>query len=139
MRPTSEDMQAIHLDVHRLDPARRPTPLELTAAGLLLATVILHIAAMVPQYFGGSGQGSLWSQPDQAALYSVLAAGWALALGLGLTGPSRSGMSAGLAAGVAATDLGFRLVDLGGVFRFGTGQAAAGLWLMTAAWVVGAA
>jgi hypothetical protein len=132
-------MQLMHPETHLTDAARRPTALDLTAAGLLLATVILHMVAMVPHYYGGPGQGSLWSQPDQAALYSVLAAGWAAALGLGLTGPARAGLSAGLAVGLAVTEFGFRLTDLGEVFRYGTGQASTGLWLMTAAWVFGAA
>jgi hypothetical protein len=39
---------------------------------------------------------------------------------------------------MAATEFGFRLSDLGEVFRYGFGAAAPGLWLMTAAWVVGA-
>ncbi|HEY3809909.1 MAG TPA: hypothetical protein VGL49_00635, partial [Acidimicrobiales bacterium] len=117
----------------------RPTALELTAAGLLLGTVVLHVVAMLPQYLAGAGQGSLASQPDQAALYAVLAAGWAAALGIGLTGPARAGVGAGMAAGLAVTEFGFRLSDLGQVFRYGSGQAEAGLWLMTAAWAVGAA
>ena len=132
-------MQLMHPETHLTDAARRPTALDLTAAGLLLATVILHVVAMVPHYYGGPGQGSLWSQPDQAALYSVLAAGWAAALGLGLTGPARAGLSAGLAVGLAVTEFGFRLTDLGEVFRYGTGQASTGVWLMTAAWAFGAA
>ena len=98
-------MQLVYPDVYVHDAARRPTPLDLLAAGLLLATVILHAVAMTPQYLGGLGQGSLWSQPDQAALYSVLAAGWALALGLGLTGPARARISAGLAVGLGVMGL----------------------------------
>ena len=43
-----------------------------------------------------------------------------------------------LAVGMAATEFGFRLSDLGEVFRYGSGSAAPGLWLMTAAWVLGA-
>jgi hypothetical protein len=111
----------------------------LTAAGLLQGTVVLHVVAMLPHYFAGAGQGSLASQPDQAALYAVLAAGWAAALGIGLTGPARAGVGAGMAAGLAVTEFGFRLSDLGQVLRYGSGQAQAGLWLMTAAWAVGAA
>lgn len=119
---------------------RRPAPLELVAAGLLAATVVLHVAAMVPAYFAGSGNNSsLVSQPDQAALYSVLAASWALALAIGLTGPHRTPMAAALAAGVAATELGFRVADLGDALRYGTSLVGAGLWVMEAAWVVGAA
>src|ERR1700722_9111031 len=132
-------MHLMDSEIHLPDAARRPTSLELVAAGLLLATVILHVVAMVPHYYGGPGQGSAWSQPDQAALYSVLAAGWAVALGLGLTGPARAGVSAGAAVGLAATEFGFRLSDLGEVFRYGVGQASTGLWLMTAAWAGGAA
>jgi hypothetical protein len=119
--------------------ARRPAAIDLLAGGLLAATVILHVVAMLPHYFGGAGQASLWSQPDQAAEYVVLAAGWALALGLGLSSPARAGVAAGLAVGIGATELGFRLSDLGDVFRYGSGQAAAGLWLMSVAWAVGAA
>jgi hypothetical protein len=119
--------------------ARRPTALEVTAAGLLAASVVLHLVAMVPHYYGGAGQTSLWSEPDQAAEYAVLAAGWALALGIALTGPARARMAAAVAVGVAATEFGLRLSDVGEVIRYGTGEASAGLWLMTAAWVVGAA
>lgn len=121
------------------DPAR-PTPVEAVAALLLAATAVLHVVAMVPDYFVGSGTaGSLFSQTDQAALYSILAAAWALALAIGLTGPGRIPLSAGLAAGVAATEFGFRFSDVGSVIRYGTSTAGAGLWLMAAAWVVGAA
>ena len=119
---------------------RRPAPLELIAAGLLAATVVLHVVAMMPAYFAGTGaNSSLVSQPDQAALYAVLAASWALALVIGFTGPHRTPVAAALAAGVAAAELGFRVADLGDVFRYGTSTVGAGLWLMEAAWVVGAA
>ncbi len=119
---------------------RRPSVLELSAAGMLATAVILHLVALIPQYYGGPGQGSLWSEPDQAAQYLLLSAGWALALGVALTGPARVRLGAAIAVGVAATEFGFRLSDLGEVFRYGSAAAAApGLWLMTAAWVVGAA
>lgn len=119
---------------------RRPAPLDLAAAGLLFATVVLHVVAMFPGYFLGSTSGSsLTSSPDQAALYAVLAASWALALGIGLTGPDRTPMAAALAVGVAAGELGFRVADLGDAIKYGTSQVGAGLWLMEAAWVVGAA
>jgi hypothetical protein len=117
--------------------ARRPGALDFVAALLLLATVVLHVAAMAPTYFAGTG--SLMSQPDQAALYSVLAASWALALGIGLTGPHRTPVAAAIAVGVAVTELGFRAADLGDALRFGTGTVGSGLWLMEVAWVVGAA
>ena len=113
--------------------ARRPAPIDFLAAVLLVATVVLHVVAMTPTYFKGSG--SLTSQPDQAALYSVLAAAWALALVIGLTGPHRTPVSAGLAVGVALTELGFRASDLGLSTQLSAGR---GLWLMEAAWVVGA-
>ena len=118
---------------------RHPSVLELSAAGMLATAVILHLVALIPQYYGGPGQGSLWSEPDQAAQYLLLSAGWALALGVALTGPARVRLGAAIAVGVAATELGFRLSDLGEVFRYGSAAAAPGLWLMTAAWVVGAA
>ena len=119
---------------------RRPAPLDLAAAGLLVATVVLHVVAMFPGYFLGSSSGSsLTSSPDQAALYSVLAASWALALAIGLTGPDRTPMAAGLAVGVAAGELGFRVADLGDALKYGTSLVGPGLWLMEAAWVVGAA
>ncbi len=119
---------------------RRPAPLDLAAAGLLVATVVLHVVAMFPGYFLGSGTGSsLTSSPDQAALYSVLAASWALALGIGLTGPDRTPMAAALAVGVAAGELGFRVADLGDALKYGTALVGPGLWLMESAWVVGAA
>ena len=120
--------------------SRHPTRLELVAGALLLGTVILHVAAMFPTYFSGAGShSSVASQPDQAALYAVLAAAWVLALGVGLTGPARMPLCAGLAAGVAATELGFRVSDVGDAIRFGSSQAGAGLWLMAVAWLVGAA
>jgi hypothetical protein len=122
------------------NPARRPAWLDLCAAGLLLSTVVLHVVAMFPRYFGGSlAQGSLWSQPDQAALYAVLAAGWALALGLVLAGPARMRLGAAVAVGLAVTELGFRVADLGQALHEGVGQSSTGMWLMTASWVTGAA
>jgi hypothetical protein len=119
--------------------SRRPTGVDLLAGILLAGTVILHVVAMIPTYSGGSVNGSLVSQPDQAALYSVLAAGWALALVVGLTGPVRIPIAAGLAVGLAATEMGFRLTDIGSVIRYGSSQAGPGLWIMTSAWAVGAA
>ena len=116
--------------------SRRPTGLDFAAALLLLATVVLHVVAMVPTYFVGTG--SLMSQADQAALYSVLAAAWALALGIGLTGPHRTPVAAAIAVGVAVTELGFRVADLGDAIHYGTNTVGAGLWLMEAAWVIGA-
>jgi hypothetical protein len=131
-------MQALASPARRDAPGRRPTVLELSAAGLLAMSVILHLVALIPHYYGGPGQGSLWSEPDQAAQYVLLAAGWALALGVALTGPARVRLGAAIAVGVAATEFGFRLSDLGEVFRYGSAAAATGLWLMTAAWAVGA-
>jgi hypothetical protein len=113
--------------------------LELAAGGLLLATVVLHIVAMFPNYFTGGAPASITSQADQAALYAVVAGAWATALGFGLAGPRWVRIAAAFAAGTALAELGFRVSDLGQVFRYGTGQAGAGLWIMTAAWVVGAA
>ncbi|MGC8513679.1 MAG: hypothetical protein ACP5P1_11715 [Acidimicrobiales bacterium] len=114
----------------------RPSRLELLAGGLLAATVVLHVVAMFPTYF--TSQGSLASQTDQAALYAVLAASWALALAIGISGPDRTKGAAALAVGVAATELGFRLSDVGDAVKYGTQTAGAGLWLMSAAWGVGA-
>ncbi len=119
--------------------SRHPTRLEIVSGALLAGTVILHVAAMFPTYSSLGGNASLASQPDQAALYSVLAAAWMLALGVGLTGPARLPLCAGLAAGVAATELGFRVSDVGDAIRLGSGQAGPGLWLMAVAWLVGAA
>ncbi len=122
------------------DAVRRPNRIDLLAGVLIACSVVLHVVAMFPTYFAGPGDhGSLASQPDQAALYAVLAAGWALVLVIGLTGPARMPVAAGVAVGLAATELGFRITDLGYVARYGTVEAGAGLWLMTAAWVVGAA
>ena len=119
---------------------RHPTGLELGAGILLVATVVLHVVAMFPTYFGGpAGHASLFSQADQAASYSVLAAGWALVLGIGLTGPSRIPICAGLATGLAATEFGFRVSDVGAVIRYGSDLGGTGLWIMVAAWVTGAA
>ncbi len=114
----------------------RPTRLELLAGGLLAATVILHVVAMFPAYF--TSEGSLAGQTDQAALYAVLAASWALALAIGVSGPDRTKGAAALAVGIAATELGFRLSDIGDAVKYGTQTAGAGLWLMAAAWFVGA-
>ena len=118
---------------------RHPSRLELAAGGLLLATVILHVAAMFPDYFSGGAAASIASQADQAALYAVVAGAWAAALGLGLAGPRWVRIAAAFAVGAAVGELGFRVSDLGQVFRYGTGQAGPGLWIMTAAWVCGAA
>jgi hypothetical protein len=119
---------------------RHPTRLELSAGILLVATVALHVVAMIPAYFTGpAGHASVFSQADQAASYSILAAGWALVLGIGLTGPSRITICAGLATGLALTELGFRVSDVGAIIRYGSALAGAGLWIMVAAWVVGAA
>ena len=90
---------------------------------------------MVPAYWLHSG--SLYSQPDTAGLYSVLAASWALALVLGLTGPHRTPVAAALAAGLAITELGFRVSDLGDALHSHTAIAGAGLWVMEAAWLLG--
>jgi hypothetical protein len=119
---------------------RHPTRLELVAGVLLAITVILHVVAMFPSYFAApAGHSSLYSQADQAASYFILAAGWALALGIGLSGPSRIPICAGLATGLAATEFGFRVSDVGAIIRYGSDLAGAGLWIMVAAWVVGAA
>ena len=115
---------------------RRPTTLDFGAATFLLGTVVLHIVAMAPVYWRQSG--SLFSQPDTATLYSVLAAAWAVALVLGLMGPHRTPVAAALASGIALTELGFRVSDLGDVLRSHTSVAGNGLWVMEAAWVVGA-
>jgi hypothetical protein len=132
-------MQVMYRDGPPDTSARRPTWLELSAAGLLLATVILQLVAMFPTYFGGSAsQGSVWSQPDQAALYGVLTAGWALALGLVLAGPTWIRLGAATAVGLAVTELGFRVADVGQALHDGVGQSSTGMWLMTAGWVTGA-
>jgi hypothetical protein len=120
------------------DPPRRLKVFELSAAGLLAGSVILHVVALIPRYYGAAGQGSLWSEPDQAAQYVLLAAGWGLVLAVALSGPARARLAAALAVGLAATEFGFRLSDLGEVFRYGSREAGPGLWLMTAAWVLGA-
>ena len=134
----NQDMQVVTLGPDA--ESRHPTGLELVAGALLTGTVVLHIAAMFPTYFSGqSGHSSLVSQPDQAGLYFVLAAAWLLALGVGLTGPARIPICAGLAVGVAATELGFRVSDVGDVVRYGWSQGGAGLWVMAVAWLVGAA
>ena len=128
---------SLHAHEHR----RHPSKLELAAGGLLLATVVLHVVAMFPTYlpFLSSTPVSIVSQSDQAALFAVVAAAWATALGFGLAGPRWVKVATGLAVGTAVGELGFRVSDLGEVFRYGTGLAGPGLWLMTAAWIVGAA
>lgn len=122
-----------------MDHRRHPSTLELAAGALLASTVVLHVVAMFPTYFAGDSPQSIASQPDQAALYGVVAFIWALALGFGLSSPGRVRAAAGIAIGAAAAEAGYRLSDVGEVFRYGTSQAGAGLWLMIAAWFVGAA
>lgn len=122
-----------------MDHRRRPSRLELAAGALLASTVVLHVVAMFPKYFAGNSSQSIASQADQAALYGVVAGVWAIALGFGLSSPARVRTAAGIAIGAAAAEAGFRLSDLGGVFRYGTSEAGAGLWVMLAAWSVGLA
>jgi hypothetical protein len=120
---------------------RRPSRLELIAGGLLVATVVLHVVAMFPSYmaFAGRNPVSIASQSDQAALFAVVAAAWAAALAFGLAGPAWVRVAAGMAIGAAVGELGYRVADLGQVFRYGTSIAGPGLWVLTAAWIVGAA
>jgi hypothetical protein len=119
---------------------RHPTLLEVSAGLLVVGTVVLHVVAMIPAYFAGpGGHASLFSQADQAASYSILAAGWAVVLGIGLTGPSRIPICAGLATGLAVTEFGFRVSDVGALIRYGSDLAGAGLWIMVAAWIFGVA
>jgi hypothetical protein len=122
-----------------MDHRRHPSRLELAAGALLACTVVLHVVAMFPDYFAGDSPQSIASQPDQAALYGVVAGVWAIALGFGLSSPGRVRAAAGIAVGAAVAEAGFRLSDLGEVFRYGSSQASVGLWLMVAAWGVGAA
>jgi hypothetical protein len=118
---------------------RKPTLTDVIAGLLLIATVILHVVAMIPHYVdSGSNSQPLLSQPDQAALYSILAAAWAGVLVIGLLGPKWLEICAAAAVGVAVTELGFRVADLGWYFRYGTSEQGAGLWIMTVAWAVGA-
>ncbi len=133
-------MEVMYRDQPADTAARRPSWLDLCAAGLLAAAVVLHLVAMFPLYFGGRlGQGSVWSQPDQAALYAVVTAGWALALALVLLGPVWIRLGAGIAVGLAITELGFRVGDVGEALHYGVGGSSTGVWLMTAGWVTGAA
>ena len=118
----------------RMDHRRHPSSWELAAGALLASAVVLHVVAMFPNYFAGDSSQSIASQPDQASLYAVVAGVWAIALGFGLSSPARVRASAGIAIGAAAAEAGFRLSDLGEVFRYGTSQAGAGLWVMMAAW-----
>lgn len=120
-----------HSDAHR-----RPAALDVLAAGLLLATVVLHVVGMFFTYY--TGQQAPIDRPDEAVLFAVVAASWALALGVGLTGPHRTPIAAGLAVGVALGEIGFRIFDLGYALHYGTRSVGAGLWLMLAAWLVGA-
>ena len=103
---------------------------------LILLCVVLHVVAMTQTYF--QGQGTLGSQTDQAVLYSVLAAGWLITFVFGLFGADRLVVTAGIAVGLAATELGFRVSDLGGALQAGGSRRGSGLWIMTAAWIAGA-
>jgi hypothetical protein len=130
------------------DPRPRPpgTPakvnpiLRAVSAFCLAGSVALHVGAMFPDYLHNQGvPGPLVDQTDQAVLYAALAFAWAVSLGLVAWGPRSARYGAAAAIGLAATELGFRLADLGQVWRYGSGQAGLGLWLMSAAWVLGAA
>jgi hypothetical protein len=133
-------MEVMYGDQQANAAARRLSWPDLSAAVLLAASVALHVVAMFPPYFGGSiGQGSVWSQPDQAALYAVVTAGWALALALVLSGSDRIRLGAGMAVGLAVTELGFRFGDIGEAIHNSVGGSSTGLWLMTAGWVTGTA
>ena len=110
---------------------------EVIAGVLILACVVLHVVAMTQTYF--QGQATLASQTDQAVLYSVLAGGWLVAFVLAVFSPDRLAVTAGIAVGIAATELGFRVSDVGGALQAGGSRAGSGLWIMTAAWIVGAA
>jgi hypothetical protein len=110
---------------------------EVVAGVFILLCVVLHVVAMTQTYF--KGQATLASQTDQAVLYSVLAAAWLVAFVLGLFGPDRVVVTAGIAVGLAATEFGFRVSDLGGAIQAGGSRAGSGLWIMTAAWIAGAA
>ena len=116
---------------------RRPVPLDLVAGVLLLASVVLHVVAMFPSY--GPYYTHLASTTDQAGEYAVVAAAWALALVIGLLGPHRTPVAAGLAVGLAVTEFGSRLYDIGYGFRHGMDKLGGGVWWMFAAWLVGAA
>jgi hypothetical protein len=106
------------------------------AGALILACIVLHLVAMTQTYF--NGEGALGSQPDQVVLYSVLAAGWVAVFVISLLGRDRLTISAALAVGLAVTELGFRVSDLGSAINAGISEAGSGLWMMTVAWVLGA-
>ncbi len=101
--------------------------------GLVVAAA-LHVAAIFPRYDVLTGH--LSSAPDQETLYAVLAASWFLAAVLVL-GRRRS-VGTGLAVGLAAAEMGFRLYDSAFAVKNGASAVGAGLWTMDAAWVVGA-
>jgi hypothetical protein len=109
----------------------------LVAAAHIHACVVLHLVALTQSYF--QGEGTLGSQPDQVVLYSVLAAGWVGVLVVSLLGRDRVAIGAALAVGLAATELGFRVSDLGSAINAGISEAGSGLWMLTVAWVLGAA
>jgi hypothetical protein len=108
----------------------------LAAGALILGCIVLHLAAITQTYF--KGEGTLGSQPDQVVLYSVLAAGWVAVLVISLLGRHRLTIGAALAVGLAATELGFRVSDLGSAISAGISEAGSGLWMVTVAWVLGA-
>jgi hypothetical protein len=118
-------------------PRKGPTLVEVLAWVLLLSSVALHVVAMTTTYY--KGEPTLAAQSDQAALYSILAACWAIAFVSGLLGPKRIAVTAGFALGLAATELGFRVSDVGGALHLGAGTAGTGMWIMTIAWGAGAA
>jgi hypothetical protein len=107
---------------------------DVLVAALLSGAVALHVAGMFFVYTSGA---TAVSQPDQAVTFSVLAAGWAAALGLWLAGSTRR-LGAALAVGLGASELGLRAVDVGSVVHYGTSAGGAGLWLEAAGWLAGA-
>lgn len=105
-----------------------------------LATA-LHLAGMFPGYFTASGH-SLAGQIDQAGLYAVVTATWAAVTAALAAAALRRRLwpfAAAMAVGVSAVEFGFRVADVGTAWQGGPGGIGAGLWLVTAGWVAGAA
>lgn len=114
--------------------------LPLLAAGLLAAAAVLAVVALFPAYYVGGGIGTaLSATADQIVPTCVVAAAWLITAGL-VASRREALLQAGAfgAAGLGFCYFGLRVADLGQLTTNGTGGGA-GLWLLSSAWLAGAA